>query len=78
VNMDENLFIVAWPFEAPAYPNGPSTDTFEVGVRLIRTGQTPDGAKVRFRREEGHTEYFFNASEFRRHAKNPNLSPDPQ
>jgi hypothetical protein len=32
VNMDENLFIVAWPFRAPVYPDGPSTDTFEVRV----------------------------------------------
>jgi hypothetical protein len=77
VNMDENLFIVAWPFVAPLYPNAPATETFEVGARLIRTGQTPDGL-IRFRREEGRTEYVFSSSEFRRHAKNPSLSQNPQ
>jgi len=78
VDVDENLFVVARPFEAPVCPNGPSTDTFEAGARLIRTGETPDGTKIRFRREGGRAEYFFSASEFRRHAKNPNRSPDPQ
>jgi hypothetical protein len=45
VDVDENLFVVARPFEAPLCPNGPSTDTFEAGARLIRTGETPDGTQ---------------------------------
>jgi hypothetical protein len=76
--MDENLFIVAMPLEAPVYPGGRSTKTFREGARLIRTGETPDKTMIRFREETGRREYMFDAREFRKRAKNPNLSPNPQ